>query len=111
MFSFVLCTSKNRNEIFLTKRNQVGIFFRSPLDCDANTSRDSSHTGEIGACPSDETVKSRGAELNQLWHVKESSMQKAASALHRFLICSPVTGNGDSGQIAEKLFVWLSTNK
>jgi hypothetical protein len=39
---------------------------------------------------------------------KEPSLLKAVSAKHT---CSPVAGNGDSRQIAEKLLVRLKTNK
>jgi hypothetical protein len=42
-----------------------------------------------------------------VWHVKEPSLLKAVSAKHNSKICSPVTGNGDSRQIAEKLLVRL----
>jgi hypothetical protein len=41
-----------------------------------------------------------------VWHVKESSLLKAVSA-----ISSPVTGNGDSRQIAEKLLVRFKTKQ
>jgi hypothetical protein len=42
-----------------------------------------------------------------VWHVKEPSLLKAVSAK----LCSPVTGNGDSRKIGEKLLMQLKTKK
>jgi hypothetical protein len=45
-----------------------------------------------------------------VWHVKEPSLLKAGSAKHRSKFAA-VTGNGDSRQIVEELFMQLETNK
>jgi hypothetical protein len=45
-----------------------------------------------------------------VWHVKEPLLLKAVSAKHRSK-CSPVTGIGDSRQIAEILLVRLKTKQ
>jgi hypothetical protein len=54
-------------------------------------------------------LKNGGPVSQYLWHVKEPSLLKAVSAKHRS-ICSLVTGNGDSRQIAEK-FARATQNK
>jgi hypothetical protein len=48
-----------------------------------------------------------GLVSQQVWHVKKTSLLKATS----LGICSPITGNGNSRKIADKLLVRLKTIK